>query len=266
MKNFQTYILWWYSQYGRTHLPWRQTTDPYRILVSELMLQQTQVDRVIPKYNAFLKQFPTVQVLATARLGAVLTAWQGLGYNRRAKYLHQLAQTVTRDASGIFPKSETELLNLPGVGSYTASAITAFAYNQPTVVIETNIRAVYIYHFFPEKSQVKDDELLLLISDSLYKKNPRLWYSALMDYGTQLKKIFPNPNRNSRQYARQSTFQGSLRQTRGEIIRMLSVHSNLSETKLLQQLTSNPEHHAKALESLIKEQLVLREKTTIRLA
>lgn len=266
MQQFQQFILWWYSQYGRTNLPWRKTHDPYHILVSELMLQQTQVDRVIPKYNAFLAQFPTVQTLAAASLGEVLMQWQGLGYNRRAKYLHLLAQQVVREQSGVFPRTEKELLALPGIGPYTAAAIVTFAHNKPITVIETNIRAVYIYHFYPEKHQVEDGQLLPLITQSVYAEDPRLWYSALMDYGSTLKKIFPNPTRRSKTYAKQSTFAGSLRQARGEIIRILATHSNLSKSELLQKLSSNPDHYEAALKALINEQLILREKSSLRLA
>lgn len=266
MQQFQRFILNWYQQYGRTHLPWRQTTDPYRILVSELMLQQTQVERVIPKYLNFLEHFPTVEALSKSPLSSVLIQWQGLGYNRRAKFLHQTAQAVVTEYKSLFPTSTKELLTLPGIGPYTASAVTVFAYNQPMVVIETNIRAVFLYHFFPGKEKVPDAELLLQIEQALYHQDPRLWYSALMDYGSKLKQLFPNPTRQSKQYTRQSTFQGSLRQSRGEIIRILAKHRELSEKELLTMLSSNHKHHQRALEDLISEQLVLKKEKSVRLA
>ena len=147
-REFVARVWEYYKAHGRHDLPWRKTTDPYKILVSELMLQQTQVDRVLLKYKAFLKLFPTARRLAAAPLGDVLRAWQGLGYNRRAKFLHQAAQYVTNELKGRWPKDEAGLLALPGVGPYTARAVLAFAYNEPVVLIETNVRQVFLHHLF----------------------------------------------------------------------------------------------------------------------
>ena len=146
--HFRKIVLCHYKKHGRHHLPWRKTKNPYRILVSEIMLQQTPVDRVLPKYQEFLKQFPSIKKLAAASLGDVLRAWQGLGYNRRAKYLHQCAAVIIYDNGGIWPRTVNELQALPGIGPYTAGAVMAFAYNQPIPIIETNIRTVYLHHFF----------------------------------------------------------------------------------------------------------------------
>lgn len=212
----------YYQKHGRHALPWRTTKNPYRILVSEVMLQQTQVDRVIPYYKNFLKQFPAVQVLAEAPLGQVLRAWQGLGYNRRAKFLHECAKEIVVNCNNKIPKTYDELLALPGIGDYTAKAICVFAYNQPHVVIETNIRAVVLHHFFPAHGQVHDKELLPILEKLVKGQNPRLCYWALMDYGAHLKKTFPNPSRKSAHYTRQKPFTGSVRAVRGAVLRMLA--------------------------------------------
>lgn len=215
-----------YKHHGRHNLPWRQTTDPYQILVSEIMLQQTQVMRVISKYEGFIKTFPTVKALAKAPLGAVLTQWQGLGYNRRAKMLHECAKAIVRDYKCVWPATYHELKSLPGIGAYTASALLAFAFNQATPLIETNVRTVYLYHFFNTKVAVDDTELMPIIEATLDTKNPRDWYYALMDYGSHLKQTVGNINKQSKQYTKQSKFNGSDRQIRGTIIRTLSKESD----------------------------------------
>ncbi|MES2966151.1 MAG: A/G-specific adenine glycosylase [Patescibacteria group bacterium] len=225
-QAFVTTVLTFYKQNGRHELPWRQTHDPYAILVSEIMLQQTQVGRVIPKYEQFLKTFPTVESLASAPLGAVLTVWQGLGYNRRAKMLHACVQSIVRDYNGIWPNDYRTLTSLPGIGAYTASALLAFSFNAATPLIETNVRTVYLHHFFTTKEQVHDRELMPIIEATLDTNNPRDWYYALMDYGSYLKQTVGNKNKQSKQYTKQSVFKGSDRQIRGAIIRTLSNETN----------------------------------------
>lgn len=252
IESFQRFITKWYQKYGRRTLPWRLTTDPYAILVSELMLQQTQVSRVIPKYEAFLKRFPNLKSLKSSSLADVLILWQGLGYNRRAKYLWQLAQTTQT-----LPCSQTELQKLPCIGPYTASAICAFAFNKPVSMIETNIRSVFLYHFYPTDLKVTDNQLLPLITTSIDQINPRQWYWALMDYGSYLKFILPNPNRRSKQHTTQSKFEGSNRQVRGEIIRALTQKNLIDRTLLFETLTSNQLFFEKALQQLIAEGLVI---------
>jgi len=256
ITQFQNFILRWYTKFGRHELPWRTTHDPYKILVSELMLQQTQVDRVIPKYLAFLNKFPTIEALSDASLSDVLQMWQGLGYNRRAKYVWQTAQAIVSDFSGEFPKTTEELQKLPGIGPYTASAINTFAFNNPETVIETNIRAVYIHHFFPDRNDVSDVELLPIISEAIYTKNPREWNAALMDYGAHLKKVLPNPGRKSKQHSIQSRFQGSPRQVRGEIIRYLTQQEALSYSKLQSLIKGKMQYFEKALADLISEKMI----------
>ncbi len=265
---FQNFILRFYQKHGRHELPWRQTDDPYLILVSELMLQQTQVNRVVPKYLTFTKAFPNIQTLANAPLSEVLTLWQGLGYNRRAKFLWQLAQKLVEkklhknqnSKTNSFPETETELQKLPGIGPYTASAITTFAYNNPAVVIETNIRTVFLHHFFPNQDKISDSDLLPLIRLAIPKTNPKEWYWALMDYGSYLKKVLPNPSRKSKHHTKQSKFKGSLRQVRGEIIKLLIEFGQLPITELQKKITGNKLYFPEALEQLQTEKLVISSK------
>lgn len=217
---FQNLVLSRYRATGRK-FPWRETTEPYAILVSEIMLQQTQVGRVAEKFPQFLAAFPDFSALATAPLADVLAAWQGMGYNRRAIALRKCACMVVGEFGGILPDNPEVLATFPGIGRATASSICAFAFNRPVVFIETNIRRVFIHCFFSDNEVVADAAILPLIEAALYRANPREWYNALMDYGTELKKSVPNPNRRSRHYTRQSAFEGSDRQVRGRILKLL---------------------------------------------
>lgn len=220
-EEFQAIILGNFRETGRT-FPWRETSDPYHIMVSEFMLQQTQTERVVPKYTAWLERFPTIQSLASASFASVLEQWAGLGYNRRARFLHESAKIVCERFSGQVPDQVEELDSLPGIGPYTARAIATFSHNRPNVFIETNIRSVYIFFFFKESSDpVSDKDILRKIEETLDFQNPRIWYYALMDYGVLLKKKTVNPNRKSLHYSKQSAFSGSLRQARGAALRCI---------------------------------------------
>ncbi len=247
-----------YTAHGRHDLPWRQTHDPYKILVSEVMLQQTQVARVIPKYAEFLSLFPTVQALAEAPLGAVLTVWQGLGYNRRAKLLHLCAQAIIREYKGEWPYDIATLKSLPGIGPYTAGAVAAFAFSMPSTIIETNIRTVYLQHFFPDETAVPDSLLLPVITSTLDQANPRDWYYAVMDYGSHLKQTIGNKNTQSKHYTKQSKFVGSDRQIRGAIIRTLSqAKTSFTLPVLTKQLGAiEPERLTHQLQKLVTENMV----------
>ncbi len=290
-------------------MPWRRSITPYRVLISEVMLQQTQVDRVIPKFNAWMKEFPDFESLVKAPLSSVLKAWNGLGYNRRAINLHRLAKMIagggvdainpyTRNAGNlskrahnvrgnhtvgidsINPRDNKRRANgigstnpydrtstvadwdsLPGIGPATAAAICVYAFNQPHAFIETNVRAVFIHHFFslppltkgrlggvrrpmrmrapPDvacvqtaanplslllrkgEEPITDTDILPLVQQTLDTRNPREWYWALMDYGTYLKKQYKNPSRRSKHYTKQSKFEGSNRQLRGKIVKLM---------------------------------------------
>ncbi len=224
MKKFRSEVWKYYRKYGRHDLPWRKTSDPYRIMVSEMMLQQTQVPRVLEKYKSFLKKFPNVRALAEAPLAEVLREWSGLGYNRRGKYLHDAAKEIVKKCSGKVPKEKETLLSLPGMGPYTSSAIRVFAFNLPDILIETNIRAVFIHHLcksdlHKKDIKVSDEQIIPLAHEAAEGQDPREWHWALMDYGVHIKKLHKNPARRSKHYVRQSKFEGSLRQVRGAILR-----------------------------------------------
>jgi A/G-specific adenine glycosylase len=227
--EFNENLFRFYEQHGRHDLPWRQPLatgqfDPYHIMVSELMLQQTQVIRVIPKFIGFITQFPSVQVLADSELGNVLRAWSGLGYNRRAKFLWQAAQLMSQQFANAVPANTANLVSLPGIGNNTAGAILAYAYNEPVVFIETNVRTVIIHHFFSLQPAVSDSAISGIVTALLDREHPREWYWAVMDYGSHLKRSIGNISQASAIYKKQSTFSGSKRQIRGQIIKLLSVH------------------------------------------
>lgn len=203
-------------------MPWREDTRPYYVFVSEVMLQQTQVSRVVPKFEAFIDAFPDEKALASASLADVLKHWQGLGYNRRAKFLHEAAKMIATDFNGVFPDNEEDLLKLPGVGKNTAGAILAYSFNQPAIYVETNIRTVYIHHFFEGRSDVDDKEIVQLLKETVDKGNPRRFYWALMDYGSWLKQRGVRNSASSKHYKKQPILKGSLREMRGMILHALT--------------------------------------------
>lgn len=247
----------YYKKSGRHTLPWRKTHDPYRILVSEIMLQQTQVSRVIPFYRAFLKKFPTVRALAKAPLADVLRAWSGLGYNRRAKFLHDLARVALAKHGGKIPHEYEALRALPGVGEYTAKAVRVFAYDEPDVMLETNIRTALIHEFFPRAKKVDDKKLLPILVNALtHVDSPHIWYAALMDYGTHVKQTRGNATRRSRTYAKQSTFKGSLRQIRGAILHELVTNGATTKSLLVKKVKFPRVSLEKAITALAKEGMV----------
>ena len=257
---------YWEKQ-GRHDLPWRKTKDPYKILVSEIMLQQTQVTRVREKYIEFLKAFPTIHFLAESRLADVLRIWSGLGYNRRGKFLRECAIAVVTHHGGKLPHTRVELEKLPGIGHYTAGAVRVFAYNQPDVFIETNIRSVFIHEFFDQStsltavklsSQVHDSEIVQLVEQSSMGMDPRTWYWALMDYGAHIKATKPNPSRRSTHHTTQSQFEGSLRQVRGAILKQLTLCESQTFTELRKVLSYEMEQIEEALEGLAKEGMVVK--------
>lgn len=258
LRAFRRIVLQYYAKEGRHFLPWRKTQDPYHIVVSEVMLQQTQALRVVPYFEKFISRFRTIEQLAAAKQSDVLGMWQGLGYNRRARSLHQLAIAVSKTMHGEIPRTYDSLLGLPGIGPYTANAIMVFAYNKKRIVIETNIRTVYLHHFFPGQSKVSDEALSVVIEATLPKRNFRGWYSALMDYGAMLKIRHGNVSRNSKVYVKQSPFKGSSRSLRGCIIRTL-VKDSQSLRKLKAQC-GNDERTGKILDDLCREGLIEKEK------
>ena len=259
-KKFRKYILEFGTAHGRQGLPWRATKNPYHILVSEIMLQQTQVDRVIPKYRAFIKQFPTMRALSTASLRDVLSVWQGLGYNRRAKMLHNTAREIQNTYGGRIPKNAQELKKLPGIGDYTASAICAFAYNQDVVLIETNIRTVIIHHFFTAQGSVSDKEIKEVLTRLLPSGKASAWYAALMDYGAVLKKEGSKAHVHAKVYRPQSRFKGSAREIRGAIIRALLKESQTAHSLKKQFNKTRHKDVDTQILALLREGLVTRDR------
>jgi A/G-specific adenine glycosylase len=262
IKNFRQKILGYYKRHGRK-MPWRETTDPYRILVSEIMLQQTQVNRVVDKYNQFIAAFPDFAALSNEPLSHVIAVWQGLGYNRRALSLSKLARIVVDKYNGELPASINNLTTLPGIGFATASSICAFAFNAPVAFIETNIRTVFIHHFFKEKKTVSDEEILPLVKKSLPRSNPRKWYWALMDYGVMLKKTGNDQNSRSAHYVKQARFEGSKRQVRGAVLKTLVANNVMSLDQLRKQVTDA--RVADVVGELIEEGFVRRGRGGLRL-
>ena len=264
-QRFRNLVWKHYREQGRHTLPWRRTTDPYRILVSEVMLQQTQVERVILYYATFLKRFPNVPALAQAPLKDVLLVWQGLGYNRRAKMLHEAAKVVVRDYKGKMPQDAATLRSLPGIGPYTASAVAVFSHNADELLIETNVRTVITHHFFPTAQTVTDAEVLTVLEQVYPKGRAREWYAALMDYGSYLKRTGTRVNTKAKGYTKQSTFKGSLREARGAILREL-LQGPMRKAKLLRTLGSDRKAQLQeALTKLIQEELVASEGAMISL-
>ena len=251
-------VIYQYYAGHRREMPWRVSRDPYHILVSEIMLQQTQVGRVLAKYEEFTSRFPDFDSVSKAPLQEILGAWQGLGYNRRAIALQKICRLVVTEYGGVLPNSVDTLQTFPGIGPATAGAICAFAFNQPTVFIETNIRRVFIHFFFPNKNGVKDKEILPLVERTLDARSPRRWYHALMDYGAMLKKEEENPNRRSAHYSRQAPFQGSNREIRGLILKTLLEKPELTEGELIRSVDKNPERVRPIITQLTKEGFLVR--------
>ena len=253
--QFRKLIYDHYRLHGRA-LPWRLTWDPYCVFVSEIMLQQTQVGRVLEKYGEFIGAFPDFPALAGAPLARVLSLWQGLGYNRRALWLKEGAIAVMERFSGSLPQSPGVLATLPGIGPATAASIAAFAFNEPTVFIETNIRTVFIHFFFHNADEVRDSQILPLVARTLDRRDPRTWYYALMDYGTMLKKEGEKGHRRSAGYRTQSRFHGSDRQVRGAILKLLVERRALPESALIDLVRSPVEKVRKNLGDLQREGFV----------
>ncbi|WP_224983821.1 HhH-GPD family protein [Geomonas agri] len=258
LNLFRHTVLDHYRSQGR-RLPWRETHDPYAILVSEIMLQQTQVDRVRDKYLEFLAVFPTWQELAEAELSRVLSLWQGLGYNRRAVSLQLCARAVLERFAGTLPCEVAQLESLPGIGPYTARAVAAFAFGIATPFIETNIRSVFIHHFFPDSESVRDAEILPLVELTLDRDDPRQWYYALMDYGASLKRGRANPSRKSAHHVRQSPFRGSNREQRSLILRAILAEPGVPLGRLEEKLTLEGALLARNLAQLEREGFIRQE-------
>jgi A/G-specific adenine glycosylase len=258
MQKFRRIVFGFYDHSARG-FPWRDTLDPYRILVSEVMLQQTQTSRVLERYPEFLRKFPTVRALARAPQSEVLAMWQGMGYYRRARNLHKAAIMVCEDHRGVIPDDYSSLRRLPGIGDYTAAAISAFAFNKPVAMIETNIRAVYLYAWYPDQRGITDKELFAHIERTMDKKRPRDWFYALMDFGVALKKARPGIHERSKHHVKQTAFEGSDRQLAARILKaVLAAKSPISPKSIDVGLAVDQARLIKAVERLIRDQLITR--------
>jgi A/G-specific adenine glycosylase len=258
IAGFQGLILDHYRLHGRD-LPWRKTDNPYHIFVSEVMLQQTQVERVTGKYGEFIRTFPDFRNLAAASLKEILGVWQGMGYNRRALALVEAAGIVAYRYGGFLPDSAEELAGLPGIGKATAASILAFAFNKPVIFIETNVRRVFIETWFSREEKVSDKDILPLVDQTLDRKDPRTWYHALMDYGSMLGKRRTNANSRSVHYRKQGPFKGSDRKIRGMILRLLIDSHVLSFGVIGERVGEDGERIRRILGSLEQEGLVREE-------
>jgi A/G-specific adenine glycosylase len=264
IDQFKKTVYAYYEKEGRT-FPWRTDTRPWGIMVSEFMLQQTQTDRVIPYWEHWMKKWPEPAGLAAAGMDEALREWSGLGYNRRCRFLKDCARYITQHHDGRVPETPYKLLDLPGIGQYTAGAIACFAYNYPSAFIETNIRSAFIHCFFGDKTGVHDREIFPLLKETLDRENPRLWYWALMDYGVFLKRTAENPGRRSAGYAQQGKFEGSFRQLRGTVIRSLSGSGRGNAGEIEVRTGIKMEDLLEVLEVLKKDSLVAEEEGIYRI-
>lgn len=236
-------------------MPWRSDTTPYFILLSEIMLQQTQVPRVMQKFAEFIEAFPTLEDLAHADFQEVLAHWSGLGYNRRSRFLHQTAQKIVDNGS--FPTDEAFLRSCPGIGENTAASILVYAFNQPLIFLETNVRTVLIYTFLHNQTEKIDESVLHdLAKQTLYAENPRQWYWALMDYGTYLKKTEGNFNKMSKKHTTQSKFEGSFRQKRATVLRCLLQKGPLDVSEISELIGYDLSLVQELIDALQKDKMV----------
>lgn len=256
IRSFQQTILSFYEENGRD-LPWRQTQDPYKIWVSEVMLQQTQVSRVIPKYTSWVDDYPTIPSLANATFKDVLQHWNGLGYNNRARWLHNAAQRLADENTGL-PRDEDALQDLPGIGPYTARAIKIFAYNDDVVTVDTNIRRVLLSELGLDED-LKEQDLYDVARQALPRGKSRKWHNALMDYGAM---VATSHETGISPTTSQSAFDGSVRQVRGEILRRLQEQA--VERHRVEDVY--PERAEQAIQGLIDDEMIEIDGSKLRLA
>ena len=265
IRKFRNLIYEYFGANGRS-LPWRHTVDPYQILVSEIMLQQTQVERVRDKYIAFIDRWPDFQSLSRASLKDVYSLWSGLGYNRRAKALLDISKIVVFEYKSQLPQTIEKLIKMPMLGHATAACICAFAFNKPVVFLETNIRRVLIHFFFEGRADIYDRELLPVAAMVQDASDPRNWYYALMDYGVFLKRNLPNPNIKSKHHYRQSPFENSDRQIRGQILKALNARGQIEKTHMNDFVMFPVSRVRNCLDRLEQEGLITAERGIYRIA
>lgn len=257
VRRFRRLVLDHYDRHGRP-LPWRDEPTPYRVVVSEIMLQQTGVARVAEKFPPFVALFPDFAALARAPLALVLQAWRGLGYHRRAVALRALATEVMTDHGGRLPEDPSVLRTLPGLGPATAASVAAFAFDAPVAFLETNLRALFIHLAFPAPAVVHDRDLLPLVASTMDRTSPRRWYNALMDLGTLVKRHRGNAARRSVHHTRQSPFQGSRRQLRARLLHLLVDGGPATPAALARLLERPGDEVAPLLDELVSEGFLTR--------
>jgi A/G-specific adenine glycosylase len=251
VKKFQQKIMRWWSENARD-LPWRHSPNPYEVLVSEIMLQQTQVNRVIPKYQQFVHEFPTLEALAIADAKHLLTVWSGLGYNRRALWLREAANQIIE--RGGFPQEAHELRKLKGIGPYTSRSILIFAFNKDLAAVDTNIRRVMIASGFATEDmpecQLQDIADILLL-----RGHSSDWHNALMDYGS---KVLSSSLTGIAPVSKQTEYEGSTRQIRGAIIRILTGVESMTSQQIHEQMDLNCDTDTmiSILDQLVSEELI----------
>lgn len=262
VKNFPK-VIWDHYAHNKRMLPWREIEElsikdrGYRVLISEVMLQQTQVKRVVEKYLQWLERWPTIDSFANSSLSDVLVMWSGLGYNRRAKYLRDTLLDIQKNYKGIIPQDAKVLQSFPGIGPNTAAAIIVYTYNKPIAFIETNIRTVYLYSFFANTTeQVTDRQIVTLVTDTIDTENPRDWFYAIMDYGAYIKKNHGNQLHNARSHKKQSVFKGSKRQVRGKILQLLTQMHYVTADELDAEIADDRVHEV--LHDLLSEGMITR--------
>ena len=253
LEDFQRKVKAMGEEHHR-ELPWRYIDDPYAVLVSEVMLQQTQVKRVLDYWPRFMRTFPSIDALASSEVSLVLEMWQGLGYNRRALALRKSAEICSRDYKGNLPATYDELIVLPGIGPATAAGVLSFALQKPSMYLETNVRTVFLHELFPGECDVHDKLIEPLVRRSCPNVDPRSWYYALLDYSAYLKATNPNPSRRSKHHSKQSKFEGSRRQKRAEILRMVLTSEGMAEPQIVRELADFEREHKREApdESLVE--------------
>ncbi|MDR0438666.1 MAG: A/G-specific adenine glycosylase [Methanocalculaceae archaeon] len=261
VHDFQTEVMEFYKTNGRHDLEWRLWFDPYRIVVSEVMLQQTQVPRVAMTFPTFIEKFPDFAALSVAPQAKLLSAWQGLGYNRRVLNLKKFAVKIIEEFDGVLPNDPRVLATFPGIGPATSCSIAAFVFNRPVVFIETNIRRVFIHHFFSDTTVVDDRDIIPLVDACFLPNRSREWYWALMDLGAALKTFVPNPNRRSRHYVKQSMFEGSDRQIRGVLLRLMLSGITADSTLLSNIVGFEPDRVTGILAEMCREGFFVQEES-----
>ena len=252
VRKFQKMIMSWWKE-NRRNLPWRNNPSPYKVLVSEIMLQQTQVSRVIPKFLEFLNEFPTLEHLASANTKHLLTVWSGLGYNRRALWLKEAAGEIVKRKR--FPEEVDELRELKGIGSYTSRSILIFAFNRNLAAVDTNIRRIFIALGFANED-ASEKELQEIADALLLKGRSSDWHNALMDYGST---VLTSSSTGIEPTSKQSRFTGSARKVRGRIVRMLTQSESLSIDEIISQLSEKNKDSVnlrEVLEQLTQDNLI----------